>query len=68
MYIKLLVTMTLPRIFIIESLRFKDEKNKLFEGELLSKMLHFSRTKMRYVYIRTRREFKEVIDQFKKSN
>lgn len=59
---------TTPDVFIIESLRFKDEEAGYPEGHFLSHILRLSGRKVRYVYIRTRKEFEEVLDQFKDSN
>ncbi|MBI2412869.1 MAG: hypothetical protein HYV24_06645 [Deltaproteobacteria bacterium] len=55
---------TKPRIFIIESLRFSDEKKDLFEGKILSQILKISRSEAEYVYIRTKKELEKVIDNF----
>lgn len=59
---------TKPQLFIIESLRFEDEKENLFEGKVLSQMLRLSGSEPRYIYLRTKQELEEVIDQFKDSN
>lgn len=56
-----------PDVFIIESLKFDDEDQKLHEGHLLSKVLRLSGRKPRYYYIRTRQEFEEILDKFKDS-
>jgi hypothetical protein len=61
------MTITHPKVFIIESLDFKDEKNGHFEGEVISKILNFSSIEHKYYYIRTRQEFEHVIGLFKKS-
>jgi hypothetical protein len=58
---------TIPEIFIIESLRIKDEANGHQEGQLLSKMLHLSgKEKTKYFYIRTKKELDEIIDLFER--
>ncbi len=62
------IEMTIPYVFIIESLTFKDEEGKLFEGDFISQMLHLSGSRSRYVYIRTKKELKKVVDQFKNSD
>lgn len=59
---------TKPKVFIIESLTFKDEKDELFEGQILSKILKFAMIESQYYYVRTKREFEHVIGLFKKSN
>lgn len=60
---------TVPEIFIIESLRLRDEDDGSQEGQLLSKMLHLSgKEKTKYFYIRTKRELDEIIDLFEDSN
>jgi len=58
---------TEPRVFIVESLRFSDEKDDLFEGKVLSRILKLSGSKTEYVYLRTKRELKKIIDRFKDS-
>lgn len=58
---------TTPRVFIVESLRFSDEKNDLFEGKVLSQILKLSRSSTEYVYLRTKKELEKVIDRFKNS-
>jgi hypothetical protein len=59
---------TVPNVFIIESLGFEDEKDGLYEGEIISKILNFSDIKHQYFYIRTKQEFKHVIGLFEESN
>jgi hypothetical protein len=58
---------TKPRVFIVESLRFEDEQEQRFEGEVLSRMLRLSGSEPRYVYLRTKQELEEVINQFEDS-
>lgn len=59
---------TIPEIFIIESLKLKDEEKGHQEGQLLSKMLHLSgKDKTKYFYIRTKKELDEIIDRFEDS-
>lgn len=60
--------MTEPKVFIIESLGFKDEKKDLFEGRVLSNILKLNDVESEYYYIRTKQEFEEVIDIFYDSN
>jgi hypothetical protein len=56
-----------PEVFIIESLKLKDEKAGLFEGKILKEMLNFKEKNCIYYYIRTKKELVEVIDEFNKS-
>lgn len=58
---------TKPRVFIVESLRFQDEREDLFEGKVLSQILRLSGSTPKYVYLRTKQELEEVIDQFEDS-
>jgi len=60
--------MSKPEVFIIESLSFDDEKQNLFEGRVLSQILHLSDKKSIYYYIRTKAELERVLDIFKKSD
>jgi len=53
-----------PEVFIIESLKLSDEKNKWFEGKILADMLNLSDKKSIYYYIRTKKEFVEILDEF----
>lgn len=53
-----------PEVFIIESLKLDDEKNKWFEGRVLADMLHLSDKKCIYYYVRTKKEFIEILDEF----
>lgn len=59
---------TKPNVFIIESLDFEDEKDGLYEGEIISKILNFSGIIHQYFYIRTKQEFMHVIELFEESN
>lgn len=59
---------TKPSVFIIESLRFKDERSGHLEGQILQQILHLSGKEAEYVYIRTAKELEEVLDQFYDSN
>ncbi|MHC4691381.1 MAG: hypothetical protein ACYS67_01475 [Planctomycetota bacterium] len=59
--------MSKPEVFIIESLGIDDEKKNLFEGRIISQILHLSNKQSIYYYIRTKAELKVVIDEFKKS-
>ena len=61
-------TKTNSGLFIIESLRLRDEKNDWREGDIISKMLHLAgKKKTKYCYIRTFRELEEMIRIFGKS-
>lgn len=56
-----------PHVFIVESLRFSDEKDNLFEGRIISQILALSGSQSEYVYLRTKKELEEVIGQFEDS-
>lgn len=56
--------MTKPSVFIIESLNFEDEKKERFEGKFLSHILKLGGIETQYFYIRTKKEFKEVLNIF----
>jgi hypothetical protein len=56
-----------PRVFIVESLRFSDEKRDLFEGKIISQILELSGSPSEYVYLRTKKELEEVMDLFEQS-
>lgn len=58
------MTRTKPQIFIIESLEFEDEASGLYEGKAVSRILALSGKDCHYVYIRTKAEFEEVLEQF----
>ncbi len=60
--------MSQPEVFIIESLRFNDERQELFEGKLISDILSFRGKRCQYCYIRTHRELIELLSQFKTSS
>jgi len=58
-------TRTVFSLFIIESLRFVDEKKLWFEGKLLSDILRMSRQiEVEYLYIRTRKELAVALKRF----
>ncbi|WP_444898159.1 hypothetical protein [Microbulbifer sp. SSSA005] len=59
--------MTQPNVFIIESLDFEDEKEDLYEGKVLSKILALNDIESEYYYIRTKAELEAVVDIFYKS-
>jgi hypothetical protein len=54
---------TRPGVFIIESLRFKDEKKKRFEGQILRDVLTLSGKEVQYWYVRTWKELTDDIFQ-----
>jgi hypothetical protein len=58
---------TKPNIFIVESLKFKDETEKRFEGKILSDILRLSGKDTKYYYIRTKKEFLKVLKIFQES-
>jgi len=58
---------TSPNVFIIESLRFEDEKAGYPEGHFISHILRLAGRQVRYFYIRTRKELEEILDQFEDS-
>ena len=60
--------MSQPEIFIIESLDFKDEKAERFEGRVISQILRLSGKQCEYYYIRTKRELKNLLEQFKSTH
>lgn len=60
--------MTVPKVFIIESLDFEDEENNLFEGHIISNILNLSCIETKYFYVRTKIEFRKVIEIFENSN
>lgn len=59
---------TIPEVFIIESLTFDNEKDEMYEGKLISNILHLSDKKSIYYYIRTKAELESVLDLFWESN
>lgn len=54
-------------LFIIESLRFKDESEECFEGRILHQVLRLARKEVRYFYVRTRKELQAVLRKFNQS-
>lgn len=59
--------MTIPEVFIIESLKLEDEEKDRYEGKIISNILELNGKNSKYYYIRTRREFEEIVDIFYKS-
>src|ERR1700692_4965209 len=63
-----MTTKTIPEVFIIESLAFKDERRNHQEGEVIARMLALSgKVSTRYYYLRTSQELREVIERFGRS-
>jgi len=58
---------TVPEVFILESLKFDDEADDKYEGKIISNILHLNGKDSKYYYIRTRRELEEVIGIFRVS-
>ena len=56
--------MSKPEVFIIESLSFDNEKEKLYEGKIISQIIHLSDKESIYYYIRTKSELEEVLQLF----
>ena len=60
--------MTKADVFIIESLKIEDERKSLYEGKILSEILHLSGKKPIYYYIRTIPELEKMMDIFREAN
>ena len=54
---------TTPGVFIIESLRIRDEKKRRFEGRILRDILRLSGKETQYWYVRTWKEVTEEMFQ-----
>jgi hypothetical protein len=54
---------TRPGVFIIESLGFRDERKRRFEGQILRDMLTLSGKEVQYWYVRTWKELTDDIFQ-----
>jgi len=59
---------TIADVFIVESLKFEDEKSDEFEGKILSNILKLNGKKPIYYYIRTKKELDEIMYKFEESN
>lgn len=59
---------TKPEVFIIESLTFENESDRMFEGKIISDILRLSDKSSMYYYIRTQVELEKVLDIFWDSN
>lgn len=58
---------TKAEVFIVESLDFEDEAKRHFEGQVISEILRLGGKSCKYFYIRTKKEFREIIRQFSES-
>lgn len=58
---------TEPEVFVIESLKFKDEHANLFEGDIISRILGLGGKECKYYYVRTRKELRSVLGFFEES-
>jgi hypothetical protein len=58
---------SIPGTFIIESNQFEDEDSQRLEGRVLKEMLSLSGRPVHYRYIRTKRELKAILEQFRES-
>jgi len=59
---------TKPSVFVIESLGYEDERAQRYEGRILREILRLSGKLVRYIYIRTRKELRFALQQFRKSD
>lgn len=57
-----------PEVFIVESVDLDDEVEDRFEGKMLTEMLRLGGKKPLYFYVRTKRELKEALRLFEKSD
>lgn len=60
-------SLTVPKVFIIESLSFENEEAELFEGHIISDILRLSGIESKYYYVRTKNELIYVLDIFNAS-
>ncbi len=60
--------MSKPNVFIIESLELKNEKDNLFEGQILSNILNMNNKGSIYYYIRTKKELINILNEFANSD
>ncbi len=58
---------TEPEVFIMETLSHDDEKNKRYEGVILSDMLRLSGKNPKYYYFQTEEELPHVVGLFRAS-
>ena len=59
---------TKPEVFIIESLKWCDEREERYEGRILKDFLRMCGKKPIYYYVRTKRELIEVMKTFRATN
>jgi hypothetical protein len=59
---------SIPEVFIIESLRFDDEEEENYEGQIISNILKLNNKQSKYYYIRTKKELRAVLVKFRDSN
>jgi hypothetical protein len=57
-----------PSLFVIESLKYKDEGEERFEGRILRQILKLIDKRVEYIYIRTRKELGFALKEFRRSN
>jgi hypothetical protein len=57
---------TRKAVFILESLKFRDEARNRFEGELLRQHLYLAGIDAEYFYFRTDVEFNALLERFRK--
>lgn len=60
--------LTVPEVFIIETLDPDDEGNGRFEGSIISQTLRLQGKNCRYKYVRTQKEFEKAVRQFGSSS
>jgi hypothetical protein len=60
--------MSEAEVFIVESLDFDDERNRRFEGRIISDILALSGKQCKYYYIRTKRELGAILEEFSASH
>ncbi len=59
---------TVADVFIIESLKFANERKRQYEGDILQNILNFAGKQPEYVYLRTKRELRVVLKRFAMSD
>lgn len=60
--------LTYPNVFIIESLKFEDERADYYEGKIISQILNLSGVRCEYYYIRTKKELEEILKEFNETH
>lgn len=61
------IQLTEPEVFILESLRFQDERARRFEGRIIADILSLCGRKPIYYYFRTVDELVQLADEFRAS-